>query len=53
MKPTHKYTNAYGHVMIGVIVAHAQNNAVWFLPMCDDHKTWQKESMWVVGVRAL
>lgn len=50
MSPTHKFENEQGHIFIGVVVGQAGYNAVWFLSMCDDHKTWMKEPVWAVGV---
>lgn len=53
MKATHRFTSSDGHTYVGVVLAEADWNAVWFLPMCDDHKTWMKEPVWALGVREI
>lgn len=53
MKATHKFTNRNGHTFIGVIISNAFANGVWFLPMCNDHKTWMKEPVLAIGVLPL
>ncbi len=49
MKPTHQYTNNYGHTSLGVIIANGPWNMVWFLALCDDGETWMKEPICLSG----
>jgi hypothetical protein len=51
MKPTHYYQNSQGKIVYGIVIGESCTNAVWFLPICDDGKTWMKEPVWTVGVR--
>ena len=53
MNPTHQFTNNQGHTYFGVITGQASCNAVWFLALCDDGKTWMKEPFWALGVRPI
>lgn len=53
MKPTHQFTNNYGHTYVGVVVSESIHNSCWFLAMCDDGETWMKVPVWAFGVREM
>jgi len=50
MKPTHYYTDDRGHDIFGLFISDGPYNFVWFLPLCEDGKTYMKEPVCALGV---